>query len=314
MTGVGLLAVTAERPARLVTNDDLALSVQTTDEWVRTRTGIATRRLAGDNESVVSLGIRAGAKALAAAGVDPLQVGLVLLASCSMPSPLPGGAAQIASGVGAASAGAADVNAGCAGFCYALSMAADTVRAGSAEHVLVVGSERLSDYVNWDDRTTCVLFADGAGAAVVGDSPHEYGVGPVVWGSDGTGSEFIAISPDDRTITMQGRAVYRWATAELAPVARAACQRAGISPADLAAFVPHQANLRIVHALAEALQLPESCVIADDVVDAGNTSAASVPLALARLLDEGRVGSGQPVLLLGFGSGLTWAGQVVLAP
>jgi 3-oxoacyl-[acyl-carrier-protein] synthase-3 len=304
--GARLLAFGDYRPARIVANDDLV--AETNDAWIRERTGIVTRRYAADDETVVSMAVAAGAKALAAAGVEP---DLVLLASCSLPRPVPGGAAQVASALGT-KAGAVDVNAACAGFCYALSWAADAIRCGSATHVLVVGSERLTTWVDPYDRGTAILFADGAGAAVAGPAETN-GIGPVVWGSDGTRYDAIRIPHDGDALEMDGRGVFRWATTEMAEVARNACAAAGLAPSDVAAFVPHQANLRIVDSIARQLGVPDDRV-ARDVVDAGNTSSASVPLAVARLLDEGRVGPGDPLLLVAFGAGLTYAAQVVTAP
>ena len=305
--GVRLLAFGDHRPSRVVSNDDLAVA---DDAWVRDRTGIVTRRYAAGDETVVTMGTAAGAKALAASGVDPSDVGLVLLASCTLTRPVPGGAASVASALGAVRAGAVDVNAACAGFCYALSWAADAIRGGSARHVLVVGSERLSGWVDPDDRNTAILFGDGAGAAVVGPAETN-GIGPVVWGSDGTQAGAIRIDGD--ALAMDGPAVFRWATSAMTAVARDACAAAGVEPSDIAAFVPHQANLRIVDSLARQLGIaPER--VARDVVDAGNTSAASIPLALCRLRDEGRVAPGDPVLLVAFGAGLTYAAQVVTAP
>jgi 3-oxoacyl-[acyl-carrier-protein] synthase-3 len=229
-----------------------------------------------------------------------------------MTRPIPGGAASVAHGVGATRSGAVDVNAACAGFCYALSWAADAVRSGSARHVLVIGSERLTTWLDLSDRGTAIIFGDGAGAAVVGAATVN-GVGPVVWGSDGTRADSIRVPDDRETITMDGPGVFRWATTEMASVAREACAAAGLAPSDVAAFVPHQANLRIVDSLAKQLGIADDKV-ARDIVDAGNTSSASVPLALGRLSREGRVAPGDPMLLIAFGAGLTYAAQVVLAP
>lgn len=305
MRGARLLAFGDHRPRTVVRNADLL--TDTEDTWVRDRTGIVARRYADGDETVVSMAVHAGGKALAAAGVD---ADLVLLASCSLPVPVPGGAASVASALGLR-AGAVDVNAACAGFCYALAWAADAVRAGSADHVLVIGSERLTTWLDPFDRNTAILFADGAGAAVVGPSESGDGIGPVVWGSDGAYAHAIGIDKD--ALTMDGPGVFRWATTAMAPVAREACERAGIAPSDVAAFVPHQANLRIVDSLARQLGVPMERV-ARDVVESGNTSSASVPLAICRLVAEGRVASGDPLLLVAFGAGLTWAAQVVTAP
>ncbi|HEU0131106.1 MAG TPA: beta-ketoacyl-ACP synthase 3 [Mycobacteriales bacterium] len=310
--GARLLAFGAHRPARVVANDDLAAVMDTSDAWIRERTGIVTRHLAAPDETVVTMAAAATAKALAASGVAADEVDLVLLATCSATRPIPGGAASVAATVGATSAGAVDVNAACAGFCYGLSWAADAVRSGSARHVVVAGSERLSTWVDPTDRATAILFGDGAGAAVVGPADVN-AVGPVVWGSDGTRAAAIQVPDDGDTLRMDGPGVYRWATTELAAVAREACAAAGLAPADVATFVPHQANLRIVDSLARQLGV-DPARVARDGVDTGNTSAASVPLAVARLVEEGRVAPGDPLLLLAFGAGLTYAAQVVLAP
>jgi 3-oxoacyl-[acyl-carrier-protein] synthase-3 len=214
------------------------------------------------------------------------------------------------------------MDAACASFCYALAAANDAIRAGSAELAVVVGSDRFTNVLDMQDRGTAFLFGDGAGAAVVGptDTP---GIGPVVWGSDGSLRDLIAQFPqkdDGRSavgmplVRMDGPAVYRWAVTEIAPIAVRACEAAGVQPSELAAFIPHQANLRIIDSLVRALKLPQNVVVARDVVDVGNTSAASIPLALARLVESGEVPSGAPALLLGFGAGLTYAGQVVLMP
>jgi 3-oxoacyl-[acyl-carrier-protein] synthase-3 len=310
--GARLLAFGAHRPARVVTNDDLARTLDTSDAWIRERTGIQARRFADESETVVSMAASAAAKAIATSGVAPEDVDLVLLASCTMTRSIPGGAASLATAVGATRAGAVDLNAACAGFCYALSWAADAIRGGSARHVLVAGSERLTTWLDQTDRGTAVIFGDGAGAAVVGPGETN-GVGPVVWGSDGTRADAIRVPDDGAYIGMDGPGVFRWATTEMAEVARNACAAAGLAPSDVKAFVPHQANLRIVDSLARQLGI-DGDRVARDIADMGNTSSASVPLAIARLVDEGRVDPGDPMLLIAFGAGLTYAAQVVLAP
>ncbi len=312
--GAQILGLGGYRPARVVTNDEISQLVDTSDTWIRERTGIVTRRIAAPDESVADMATAAAAKALAAAGRHGDEIDLVLLATCSEVDRLPGVAATVASRLGARAPGAIDVNAACAGFCYALAMASDAVRTGNAEFVLVVGVEKLSDFVDWTDRGTCIIFADGAGAAVVGPAA-EPGIGPVTWGSDGERGDLITSRRTESfLLRMDGPAVFRWATTQLAPVARAACARAGLDPADLRALVAHQANVRIIDSLVRALALPDTAVISRDIVEAGNTSAASIPLALSRLVEAGSVRSGDPALLLGFGSGLTYAGQVVLCP
>ncbi len=310
--GARLLGFGDYRPARVVTNDDLARTMDTNDGWIRERTGIAARRFAAADDTVVSMGTAAAAKALAASGTDAHDVDLVLLASCSLTRPVPGGAASLATAIGAGRAGAVDVNAACAGFCYSLSWAADAIRAGSARTVLVVGSERLTTWVDQTDRSTAIIFADGAGAAVVGPS-DDNGIGPVVWGSDGTRADAIHIPDDADALVMDGPGVFRWATTEMADVARNACAAAGLMLSDIAVFVPHQANLRIVDSLARQLGIAPDRV-ARDIVDTGNTSGASIPLAISRLVEEARVAPGDPMLLVAFGAGLTYAAQVVIAP
>ncbi|MBL7498197.1 ketoacyl-ACP synthase III [Frankia sp. CNm7] len=311
-TGARVLGFGTYRPVRVVTNDDLAQRVVTSDEWIRSRTGIATRRIADADETTVMMGAAAAEKALAAAGITADDVELVITATCTSPSQIPGAAPQIAHRIGANAAGALDINAGCAGFCYALSQAADTVRAGTARHVLVVATEKLSDYVDWDDRSTCILLADGAGAAVVGPGERDE-IGPAVWGHDGSRPDVIRVpGHGDNLFRMEGQAVFRWAIT-LVPALRRICERAGVAPEELAGIVPHQANLRIIEALVNGLGAKDA-VVARDVVDSGNTSAASIPLALSRLLDAGELRRGDPVLLFGFGAGLTYCGQVIRCP
>ena len=313
LRSAALVGLGAHRPARRDGNDEIAARIDSSDTWIRERSGIVTRGVAGPDESVVDMATSAGGKALAAAGVDPADVDLVLLATCSMPGPLPGGAPEVASRLGAIRAGASDIGAACAGFTYGVALAADSIRAGSADRVLVVGSEKLLPLVDPADRSTAFLFGDGAGAAVVSVAETD-GIGPVVWAADGAQHDKLEIHGTPPLMTMDGRAIYRWATTALPDLARRACARAGIEPAELAAFVPHQANLRITESIVKSLGLPPSVVVARDVVDSGNTSAASVPLALARLVEQGEVSQGDPVLLFGFGAGLTAAGQVVRCP
>lgn len=313
MRAAAVLGLGAHRPA--LRRDNLAIAERTgsSDQWIRERSGIVTRGVAADDESTVDMAVSAGAKALAAAGVPAADIGLVLLATCSMPGPLPGGSPEVAHRLGATTAGATDIGSGCAGFTYALALAADTVRAGSAGNVLVVGSEKLLPMVDADDRATAFLFGDGAGAAVVGRADTD-GIGRVVWAHDGAQAERLVIEGAPLRLRMDGRAIYRWATTSLPDLARRACAAAGIRPEDLAAFVPHQANLRITESVVKSLALPPSVVVARDVIDSGNTSAASVPLALNRLQEQGEVAAGDPVLLLGFGAGLTAAACVVRCP
>jgi 3-oxoacyl-[acyl-carrier-protein] synthase-3 len=229
---------------------------------------------------------------------------------------IPNVAASVATRLGITAPGAYDLNAACAGFCYALGTASDAVRAGSSRNVLVIGAEKLSQWVDWTDRSTCIIFADGAGAAVVGplaDPEAEPGIGPVVWGSDGGLADKIYIADRHSFIHQEGQAVFRWATTAMHPVALQACEKAGVDPASLAAFVPHQANLRIIEAIARKLGAPQA-LVANDIVHAGNTSSASIPLALSGMIERGELSSGDAVLLLGFGAGISYAGQVIKVP
>jgi 3-oxoacyl-[acyl-carrier-protein] synthase-3 len=299
------------RPSRVMTNAELPAVLDTSDEWIRQRTGIETRGIARADESVVEMATEAARKAVADAGVDPAQVGLLVLATCSMPQPIPGGAAQVATALGASGCGAFDLNAACAGFCYALGTASDAVRLGSIDYAVVIGAEKVSEWIDWTDRSSAILFGDGAGAAVIG-AGDEPGIGPAVFGSDGSAAALIDMTPNDH-LRLDGPAVFRWATSTMGPVARDVCAAAGVEPRDLAAIVLHQANLRIVTGIARQIGAPDA-VVADDIVHTGNTSAASVPLALSRLRREGKVGSGDLALTLAFGAGLTWAGSVVAVP
>jgi 3-oxoacyl-(acyl-carrier-protein) synthase III len=311
--GARILGLGAYRPRRRVTNDDLAQVMDTSDEWIQTRVGIAERRWASEDETLVEMAVAAGGKAIAASGLAPDEIDLVIVASASLRAPIPGIGPQVAHRLGVPRPGSFDLNAGCAGFCYALGVASDNIRAGSSRNALVVGVERLSDVTDQTDRSTAVIFADGAGAAVVGAS-DEPGIGPVAWGSDGDQYSAIEIAAGRSTMTMAGQAVYRWATTKLTATLVEAMERAGVGPADIDVFAPHQANLRIIESMTKRLGFPESTVVARDIVQSGNTSAASVPLALTALVESGEAKSGDLALVLGYGAGLTFAGQVLVLP
>jgi 3-oxoacyl-[acyl-carrier-protein] synthase-3 len=301
------------RPNNVITNQDLVeRGVDTDDEWIRSRVGIAERRWADPGETIVDMAEQAASKAMANAGVAASDVDLVLVATCTMPTPVPSAAPQLADRLGIAAPGAYDVSSGCSGFVYSLNAASAAIRAGQARNVLVVASERFSGWLDMTDRTTCIILGDAAGAAVVGPSETP-GLGPVVWGSDGAQWDSVAIDEQSRFFRQDGQAVYRWATSQMAPIALAALDRAGVPAEELAAFIPHQANLRIIDAIAKRLNAPNA-IVARDIVTSGNTSAATIPLAFSRMVEHGEIPSGAPVLLLGFGSGLAYAGQVVLAP
>ncbi|MFE0373802.1 beta-ketoacyl-ACP synthase III [Streptomyces tendae] len=321
-SGSRILGVGAYRPVRVVGNDEICTRIESSDEWIRRRSGIVTRRFAGPGETVISMAAEAARKAMAQSGTDPAEVDAVLLATMSFLEQAPAAAPRVAHLLGARTAGALDVSAACSGFCYALGLADSLVRSGDARHVVVVGSERMSDIIDPEDRSTAFLFGDGAGAVVVGPS-EEPGISPVVWGSDGEQHHMIAHDHswlDTRGdglrpyLRMAGPEVFRWATRVVPETSRQALAAAGLRATDLTAFIPHQANARIIDAAAKSLNLAPHTVIARDVVSAGNTSAASIPLAMENLLAQGALPSGAPALLVGFGAGLTHAAQIVTLP
>jgi 3-oxoacyl-[acyl-carrier-protein] synthase-3 len=319
-----LLGIGSYRPSRVVSNAEICEQIDSTDEWIRTRSGIIERRWALPHETVQMMSVASARAALQRADVAPAQIDCVLVATVSHLMQTPAVAPLISAELGATPAAAFDISAACAGFCYGVGLAADMVRGGSAKYVLVIGVERLSDITDPTDRGTAFIFADGAGAVVVGPSQTE-GIGPMVWGADGSKYDFIrqrqswmdvvamerAVMPH---LQMEGNPVFRWASYEMAKVAREALDRAGLSVDDLDVFVPHQANMRITDAMARALKLPDSVVIARDVAYQGNTSAASVPLAATALLESGKAHSGQTALFIAFGAGLAYAAQVVKLP
>ncbi|NAZ86509.1 beta-ketoacyl-ACP synthase III [Kineococcus indalonis] len=334
-----ILGVGAHRPPRLIDNEEVCTWIDSSDEWIQQRTGIRTRRWAAQDVGVVEMSEDAAAKALAAAGLTGSDVDAVVLATVSYPYQTPAAAAVLADRLGATPAAAFDVSAGCAGFCHGIALANDLVRGGTADNVLVVGVDKLSDFTDKHDRSTAFLFADGAGAAVVGAS-DEVGIGPTVWGSDGSQADAIrsrfswldlrasraaaadpiaaeaaAQEPEKWPyLEQQGQSVFRWAVWQMAPVAQRALDAAGVRAEDLDVFVPHQANARIIDAMVKQLKLPESVHVARDIVDMGNTSAASVPLAMERAMADGHAPSGGLALLIGYGAGLSYAAQVVRLP
>ncbi|MFJ7420738.1 beta-ketoacyl-ACP synthase III [Streptomyces uncialis] len=315
MSGTRITALGHYQPAGVLTNEDLAGMVDTSDEWIRSRVGIRTRHIAGDDEPVEDLASHAAAKALAGAGLDPAAIDLVVVATSTAIDRSPNMAARVAARLGMPSPATLDLNVVCAGFTHALATADHTVRAGAATRALVIGADKMTQIADWTDRTTCVLLGDGAGAAVVEacEPGQEAGIGPVLWGSVPEMGHAVRIEGTPPVFAQEGQSVYRWATTRLPPLAREACERAGLSPADLAAVVLHQANLRIIEPLAEKIGAVNA-VVAKDVVDSGNTSAASIPLAFSKLVERGEITSGAPVLLFGFGGNLSYAGQVVRCP
>lgn len=312
MTGTRIAALGHYQPAKVLTNADLTALVDTSDEWITSRVGIRTRHVAGPDEPVDEMAAHAGAKALAAAGLTPADVDLVLVATSTAIDRSPNTAARVAARLGMGAPATMDLNVVCAGFTHALATADHAVRAGSARRALVIGADKMTGITDWTDRTTCVLVGDGAGAAVVEAAP-DAGIGPVLWGSVPEMGHAVRIEGTPPRFAQEGQTVYRWATTQLPPIARKVCERAGLAPEDLAAVVLHQANLRIIEPVAQKIGAVNA-VIARDVTESGNTSAASIPMALSKLVERGEVASGAPALLFGFGGNLSYAGQVVRVP
>ena len=323
-----ILGLGAYRPSRVVPNADVVEAIDSTDEWIQQRSGIKQRRWATPEETVQMMSVAASREALERAGIAAAQIDCVVVATVSHMLQTPAVATAIAHELGTDKAAAFDISAACAGFCHGISLAADMVKGGSARHVLVIGVERLSDITDLYDRGTAFIFADGAGAAVVGPSEVP-GIAPVVWGSDGEQFDLIRQREDWRDVvgtpeqpgsglmphlTMQGNPVFRWASFAMAKVGQQALDRAEVTTDQLDVFVPHQANMRIIDAMARSMKLPERVRIARDIADQGNTSAASIPLALHRMIEEGEARSGDLALLIAFGAGLAYAAQVVTVP
>ncbi|MCX4098998.1 beta-ketoacyl-ACP synthase III [Nocardia sp. alder85J] len=324
-----LLGLGVYRPQRIVSNDEVAGPIDSSDEWIRTRSGIHSRRFATGSETIVTMSADAARGALESARIAADQIDCVILATSTWALLTPAAAPQVATALGMNHPPAFDLAAGCAGFCHGLAVASDLIKGGTARHVLVVGVELLSATVNPADRATAFLFGDGAGAVVVGPAA-EPGIGPTVWGSDGTQhhairqdkdwvqffAEFDELGADAVRpwLAMEGTAVFRWAAHSLKQVCLDAVGAAGLVPGDLEAMVPHQANGRIIEIMARELKLSPSCALADDITEAGNTSAASIPLAMEALLRKGDAKPGADALLVAFGAGLSWAAQVVKLP
>jgi 3-oxoacyl-[acyl-carrier-protein] synthase III len=318
-----IMGVGGYRPERVVMNAEIVDQIDSSDQWIRERSGIVSRRFAAKDESVVDMAEAATRDALASAGLDAAQVDAVIVATVTHPYQTPAAAPILADRLGIRGA-AFDIGAACAGYCHGISLANDMVRGGSAQHVLVVGVEKLSDFTDPHDRGTAFIFGDGAGAAIIGPSDTP-GIGPTVWGSDG--SQWRTISQRDSwvelketggigspAIGMAGQSVFRWAVWGMAPVAQKALDAAGVRAEDLDAFIPHQANMRIIDAMIKQLKLPEDIPVARDIAETANTSAASVPLATERMLREGEAPHGGLALQIGFGAGLVYAAQVFVLP
>ena len=319
-----IIGIGSYRPSRVIPNAEIVEAIDSSDEWIQQRSGIKQRRWATPEETITMMSVEASRKALAHAGIEAAQIDAIVVATVSHMFQTPAVATMIAHELGADRPAAFDISAACAGFCHGVALASDMVRGGSSKHVLVIGVERLSDLTDVGDRGTAFIFADGAGAVVVGPSDTP-GIGPVVWGSDGEQFDLIRQREDWRDVlkqerpemphlVMQGNPVFRWASYEMAKIAQATLDRTGIKVEDLDVFVPHQANMRIIDAMARSMKLPERVKIARDIAEQGNTSAASIPLALDRMIAEGDAKSGDTALLIAFGAGLAYAAQVVTVP
>ena len=322
-----ILAVGAYRPARSVPNSELVDRIESTDEWIQQRTGIESRRFADADESLIDMATASSLQAISRAGLVPENIDAVIFATISYPYQAPSAATELLTRLNNSTAAAFDISAACAGFCYAVSLANDMVRSRTATNVLVVGAEKLSDFTDLDDRATAFIFADGAGAVVIGPS-QDVGIGPTVWGANSETRDAILLEPSyleykkhpGKTdfgwpnIAQQGQTVFRWAVYEIAPIALRALAAAGLTPETLDVFIPHQANDRIIDSLVKSMKLPDSVVVARDIRTSGNTSSASIPLAMDALLAERPDLHGKSALLVGFGAGLVYAGQVVELP
>lgn len=314
VTGWGMYA-----PERVMTNADIAKIVDTTDEWIVSRTGIRERRVAGKDESTSSLATQAAFRALDQTDLHPHDIELIIVASATPDHLFPATACLVQDQLGAVNAGAFDLSAACSGFIFGVQMAAQAIRSGALENALVIGAETLSRFIDWDDRGTCILFGDGAGAFVLQASETPGGVLSGVMRSDGSGGNLLSIPAGgsrmpatletvhkkQHVIQMNGREVFRFATRVMADATREAAEKSGLAVEDLDLVVPHQANRRIIEAAARGLGLPmERFMVNLDRY--GNTSSASIPMAVCEAVECGRIKPGDNIMLVGFGAGLTW--------
>ena len=318
-----IYAIGAARGDLTVTNDDIAGPINSSDEWITQRTGIITRKRASKDRSLMDMAVEASNEAIKKAGIKPSEIEAVIFSTITHPYQTPSAAALLAELVGANPAPAFDISAACAGYCYGIAQADSLVRSGTAKYVLVVGGEKLTDFIDPTDRSISFLLGDGAGAAIVGSSDTP-GISKSVWGSDGSKWEAVGMTGsllDFRdgtgawpTLVQEGQTVFRWAVWEMVKVAKEALEVAGVKAEDLKAIVMHQANERIIDEMAKQLALPEHVVVAKDIKTTGNTSAASIPLAMHALLEQGQIKSGDLALQIGFGAGLAFGAQVVVVP
>ena len=315
------MSVGGARGSRVVTNDELCTMIDSSDEWITQRTGIRERRWVAEGEDAETLGLEAARKAISRAGLQPTDIDAIIVSTISHFRQTPSLAAILAKDLGLGAPAAFDGSAACAGFSYGVGLAEGMVRAGSATHVLVIGVEVLSKFTDMTDRSTAFLFSDGAGAVVIGPSDTP-AIGPTVWGSKPEDHSVIEVDDwrelepgaDGPFIHMAGRDVFKWATTAIVEKALETLEVSGLTADELDCFIPHQANNRITDSMLRHLKLPEDVVVARDIIQMGNSSAASVPLAMEALLESGQAKSGDSALIIGFGAGLVFAGQTVILP
>lgn len=319
-----ILSVGSYRPERVITNEEICQHIDSSAQWIRERSGIVSRRFAAAEESVTDMAETASRAAIERAGMTPADVDAVLVATVTHPYQMPSSASLLSYRLGSTPAAALDISAACAGFSYGIALASDMIRGGSARNVLLVGVEKLSDFTDLHDRSTAFIFGDGAGAVLIGPSQTP-GIGPTIWGTDGslwdaiiTKQSWTEYRDDPQrewpALKMAGPTVFRWAVWQMSPIAQKALDAAGLNVDTLDAFIPHQANVRIIDAMVKELRIPAHVPVSRDIADTGNTSAASIPIAMDRMLTEGEVRSGDRALLIGFGAGLSYAAQVVELP
>lgn len=311
-------------PEPVLTNDDIAKLVETSDDWIRGRTGIRERHIARENEFPSTLGVEASLKALQVANLAPSELDLIICTSSSPEYIFPATACLIQDQIGATKAGAFDIQAACSGFIYSINMAAQAIRSGSIKNALVVGSETLSRFINWKDRNTCILFGDGAGAFVLQASDKPGGVLSAVMHSDGSGADLLTLPgggaryPATETtihegkhfVYMDGKEVFRFATRVMGHATQESLQLAGLTTNDIQWIIPHQANYRIIETAAKYLKMPMDKFVVN-VDRYGNTSTASIPIATVEAVEKGQVKSGDKIVFVGFGAGLTWGAMTV---
>lgn len=300
----GIIGIGKYVPEKVVTNFDLEKIMDTSDEWIRTRTGIEERHFAADDQETSDLAVAAAKEAIANAGITPEEIGLILVATVTQDQTFPSVACMIQEQIGAVNAAAMDQAAACAGFIYSLVTAKHFVEANAYKYVLVVGVEKLSKVVDWEDRNTAVLFGDGASAAIVGQVSEGRGILSFELGADGTGGKNLYLTKQD-TIAMNGREVFKFAVRQMGESAVNVLEKAGLTKEDVDFLVPHQANIRIMESARERLELPPE-KMSKTIHKYGNTSAASIGISLVDELEAGKIKEDDLLVLVGFGGGLTW--------